>query len=95
MNDEPQVSGTGPEEDALIGQTPAVYANKVYLTAVPEGFKLTFAEQYPVGGTLQSKERFAVFMLLRDFLSMFQLLEKNAQNIEKVVLPVSDPQDDG
>jgi len=67
-------TGTSLEEDAQIGKTPATYVNKVYLTANPQGAKITFAELFQVGGEPKIEARAAVFLLPEDVISLYRLL---------------------
>ena len=49
-----------PEEDARIGATPATFANKLYITPMADGAKITFAETQCVAGGNEVWPRVAV-----------------------------------
>ena len=68
-------TGTSLEEDVQIGNTPATYVNKVYLTANPQGAKITFAEMFQVGGEPKVQPRAAVYLLPQDLISLYRLLD--------------------
>ena len=81
---EGEVQGVTQDEDAQIGGTPAVYANKVYLTANSQGAKITFAERFKVGGEPAVQARMAVFLLPQDIVALHRLLEPLVQRAEAV-----------
>ena len=64
-----------PEEDAPIAATPATFANKVYLTPLPSGAKITFAETHRIGGKDEVSPRIAVFLQHADLHALHRLLE--------------------
>lgn len=68
-------TGTSLEEDVQIGSTPATYVNKVYLTASPQGAKITFAEMFQVGGEPKVQPRAAVYLLPQDLIALYRLLD--------------------
>ena len=59
MADEGRKSGVTPEEDLLIGETPAFLSNKFYITTNPYGTKITFAEGFVVNAVQQFRSRCA------------------------------------
>ena len=74
MAEEKTPPSVTPEEDAKIGETPAVFSNKFYLTTVPLGLKITFAERYKVGKEHNVDPRCSVFLQHQDALVLHQLL---------------------
>ena len=50
------------EEEARIGEVPAVFANKVYVSPMPGGAKITFAEARRTSGEDRASPRVAVFL---------------------------------
>ena len=64
-----------PEEDARIAATPATLANKVYLTPLPSGAKITFAETHRIGGKDEVSPRVAVFLQHAELHALHRLLE--------------------
>ena len=50
MSEQDTPQAVSPEEDARIGATPATFANKLYLTMMAGGAKITFAEAQRVAG---------------------------------------------
>ncbi|MDE0459928.1 MAG: hypothetical protein OXI15_21775 [Chromatiales bacterium] len=64
-----------PEEDARIVETPALFANKVYLTPQPGGAKLTFAETRRTDDGDRASPRVAVFLQHADLAALHRLLD--------------------
>ena len=64
-----------PEEEAWIGETPAIFANKVYLSLLPGGAKITFAEALRVLGKKEASPRMAVFLQHADVGALHRLLD--------------------
>ena len=64
-----------PEEDARIAATPATFVNKVYLTPLASGPKITFAETHRLGGKEEVSPRLAVFLQHADLHALHRLLE--------------------
>ena len=83
------------EEDAKIGETPATFANKLYLTSMPLGVKITFAETYRVGKVNKVEPRAAVFLQHQDVLALRQLLESMPTKVEVRSGPVPEPEKNG
>ena len=50
MNERDAPQAASAEEETRIGETPAVFANKVYVSPVAGGAKITFAETQRVSG---------------------------------------------
>ena len=73
QQDAPQA--VSPEEDARIAETPAAFANKVYLTPLQGGAKITFAETRRVGGEDRASPRVAVFLQHADLAALRRLLD--------------------
>ena len=67
-----------PEDEARIGETPAVFANKIYVTPLPGGAKITFAEARPVSGEDRASLRAAVFLQHADLAVLRRLLDWTA-----------------
>ena len=64
-----------PEEETRIGETPAIFANKVYLSPLPGGAKITFAEALRVPGKNEASPRVAVFLQHADLAILHRLLD--------------------
>ena len=64
-----------PEEDARIGATPATLANKLYITPMAGGAKITFAETQRVAGRDEVWPRVAVFLKPTDLAALHRLLD--------------------
>ena len=67
-----------PEEEARIGETPAVFANKVYVSPLPGGARITFAEARRVSGEDRASPRVAVFLQHADLAALRRLLDWTA-----------------
>ena len=74
MAQEDHKGGVTPEEDLLIGETPAVLSNKFYYTPNAYGAKITFAEGFPVDGRQEIRSRCAVYLVPSDVLSLYRML---------------------
>lgn len=64
-----------PEEDRMIGETPAVLSNKFYVTNHRYGTKITFAEGYLVNEEAKFQSRCAVYLSPHDVRDLYQLLK--------------------
>ena len=89
MAEEKRGSAISPEEDLLIGETPAVLANKFYATSNPYGTKITFAEGFLAAGEQQFRSRYAVYLVPNDIRDLFHLLEPIVEAMRKI--QVNDP----
>ena len=67
-----------PEEEARIAETPAVFVNKVYVSPMPGGAKITFAEARRVAGKDRASPRAAVFQQHADLAVLRRLLDWTA-----------------
>ena len=93
MSTEQEVQLINPEEEALIGETPAIFSNRIYVTAKPQGVKITFAEIYPVAGENRIRSSTAVFLQLSDFMALKNLIDHQARSIKSVQVPTGVEQD--
>ncbi len=84
MAEESTVSGVTPEEDLLIGETPAFLSNKFYCTSNSYGTKITFAEGFRVAGEQQIRSRCAVYLVPSDIRALYQLLEPIVERMQAV-----------
>lgn len=71
-----------PEDEERIGETPAVFANKVFVTSLPGGARITFAEARRVSGGDRAEPRVAVFLQHADLAALRNLLEWTARAAE-------------
>ena len=78
MNERDAPQSASAEEEARIGETPAVFANKVYVSPVPGGAKITFAETQRVAGEGRASPRVAVFLQNADLAALRRLLDWTA-----------------
>lgn len=78
MNDPDTPQSASPEEEARIAETPAVFANKVYVSPMPGGAKITFAEARRVSGEDRASPRAAVFLQHADLAVLRRLLDWTA-----------------
>ena len=78
--DEPDApQSASAEEEARIGEMPAVFANKVYVTRMPGGgAKITFAEARQAQGGNRASPRVAVFLQHADLAALRRLLDWTA-----------------
>ena len=67
-----------PEEEARIGETAAVFANKIYVSPLPGGARITFAETRHVSGEDRAVPRAAVFLQHADLAALRRLLDWTA-----------------
>lgn len=74
--DAPQSASS--EEEARIAETPAIFANKVYVSPMPGGAKITFAETRRTSGEDTASPRVAVFLQQGDLTVLRRLLEWTA-----------------
>lgn len=75
MNEPDAPQSASPEEEARIAETPAVFANKVYVSPMPGGAKITFAEARRVSGEDRASPRAAVFLQHADLAVLRRLLD--------------------
>ena len=73
QRDGPQSAST--EEEARIGEMPAVFANKFYVSPLPGGAKITFAEARRTTGEDLASPRVAVFLQHADLVALRRLLD--------------------
>ena len=57
MNEPDAPQSASLEEEGRIAETPAVFANKVYVSPMPGGVKITFAEARQVSGEDRASPR--------------------------------------
>ena len=76
MNDRDAPQSASAEEEVRIGETPAVFANRVYVS--PGGAKITFAESQRVSGEDRASPRVAVFLQHADLAGLRRLLDWTA-----------------
>ena len=74
--DAPQSAST--EEEARIGEMPAVFANKVFVSPMAGGAKITFAEARRASGEEPASPRVAVFLQHADLAALRRLLDWTA-----------------
>ncbi len=70
------------EEEARIGETPATFANKVYVSPLPGGVKITFAEARRTPGRDTASPRVAVFLQHEDAAVLHRLLDSTVNAAE-------------
>ena len=75
MSEQDTPQAVSPEEDARIGATPAIFANKLYITMMAGGAKITFAEAQRVAGGDEVWPRVAVFLQRADLAALHRLLD--------------------
>ena len=78
MNAPDAPQSASPVEEARIAETPAVFANKVYVSPMPGGAKITFAEARRGSGEDRASPRVAVFLQHADLASLRGLLDWTA-----------------
>ncbi len=81
MSESRPPSGLTPEEDLLIGETPAFLSNRFYVTSNPHGTKITFAEGFFVGERHEFRSRCAIYLVPEDLRQLHQLLEQIVQSM--------------
>ena len=74
--DAPQSASAG--EEARIAETPAVFANKAFVSPKPGGAKITFAEARRASGEDVASPRVAVFLQHADLAALRRLLDWTA-----------------
>lgn len=75
MNDRTAPQSASTEEETRIAETPAVFANKVFVSPMPGGAKITFAETRRVSGADRVSPRAAVFLQHTDLAALRRLLD--------------------
>ena len=75
MNERDAPRSASTEEEARIGETPAVFSNKVFVSPMPGGAKITFAEVQRVSGAERASPRTAVFLQHADLVALRRLLD--------------------
>ena len=75
MVEQEMPQAVSPEEDARVGATPATFANKLYITPMAGGAKITFAETQRVAGKDEVWPRVAVFLQHADLAALHRLLD--------------------
>ena len=79
MDEQDAPQSASAEEEARIGEMPAVFANKVYITRMPGGgAKITFAEARQSQGEDRASPRVAVFLQHADLAALRRLLDWTA-----------------
>jgi len=71
-----------PEDEARIGETPAVFANKIHVSPLPGGARITFSDTRRVSGEDRSVPRAAVFLQHADLTALRQLLDWTADTAD-------------
>ena len=66
-------------EEALIGEIPAVFVNKVFVSPMPGGAKITFAEARRAAGEDGAAARVAVYLHHGDLAALRRLLDWTAE----------------
>ena len=84
MSESRPTSALTPEEDLLIGETPAFLSNKFYVTSNPYGSKITFAEGFFVDGKQEFRSRCAIYLVPDDLQQLHQLLDRIVQSMQAV-----------
>ena len=95
MSEPMETQAATPEEDAKIGEIPAIFVNKLYLSKVAAGAKITFAETFQVSGKSVAQPRVAVFLQHQDVIALHQLLQTAVKNIEVVRAAPAESHTDG
>ncbi len=75
MNEPDAPQSASAEEEARIAETPAVFANKGFVSPLPGGAKITFAEGRRTSGEELASPRMAVFLQHADLAALRQLLD--------------------
>lgn len=73
-------------ETAIINSGPAIFANKIYATMMPQGLRLTFAEVNPASPT--PSFRAALLLGIQDAAALADLLQRQLSQIEVVETPL-------
>lgn len=79
LSDPPPVTDT---DTAIINSGPALFANKMYATMMPQGMRLTFAEMNPAAEV--PAFRAAIFMGYTDMAALADLLQRQLAQLEIV-----------
>lgn len=82
MNERDAPQSASVEEEARIGEMPAVFANKVFVSPLPGGAKITFAEARRASGEDRAMPRAAVFLQHADIAALRRLLDWTASAAE-------------
>ncbi len=75
MDEQNAPQSASSDEEAQIGETPAVFANKVFVSPLPGGAKITFAEARRESGVDRVSPRLAVFLQHADLTALRRLLD--------------------
>ena len=78
MNEPDAPQSASAEEEARIAETPAVFANKVFVSPKPGGAKITFAEARRTSREDVASPRVAVFLQHTDLAALRRLLDWTA-----------------
>ncbi len=78
MNEPDAPQSASAEEEARIADTPALFANKVYVSPHPGGARITFAEARRASGEELASPRVAVFLQHADLAALRRLLDWTA-----------------
>ncbi|MCY4557705.1 MAG: hypothetical protein OXF79_15245 [Chloroflexi bacterium] len=78
MNEPDAPQSASAEEEARIAETPAVFANKVFVWTQPGGAKITIAEARRTSGEGLASPRVAVFLRHADLAALRRLLDWTA-----------------
>ena len=89
MSDDVQTQIVIGDENLHVVEIPATFVNKIYLTMVPSGAKITFAERLNPAGTELVRPRVAVFLQHEDLIALHRLLDASVKNIQKVQMPTA------
>ena len=77
------IQGASGEEDEKIGEIPAIFANKVYISKLPTGTKITFAENFQVAGSgTKIQPRVSVFLQYQDTKALHLLLGSTLKDVK-------------
>ena len=78
MNEPDAPQSASAEEEARIAETPAVFANKVFVSPKPGGAKITFAAARRTSGEDVASPRVAVFLQHADLAALRRLRDWTA-----------------
>ena len=78
MNEPDAPRSASAAEEARIAETPAVFANKVFVSPQPGGAKITLAEARRTSGEDLASPRVAVFLQHSDLAALRRLLDWTA-----------------
>ena len=78
MNEPDAPQSASPDEETRIAETPALFANKVYVSTMPGGAKITFAEARRVSGEDRASPLAAMFLQHADLAVLRRLLDWTA-----------------